>query len=155
MSKTSDEFQVRTPAGEYTIYVCSKCNIAVNDEIIKEQKVCPGCKNKDLKKEKAIEVGNIFKLKTRFSKVFNLEYKDEQGEKQDVIMGCYGIGLPRLMGSIVEIHHDKQGIIWPKSVAPYAAHLLALSGGEREAEKLYRQFQKKGGEVLYDDCKKV
>ena len=70
-------------------------------------------------------------------------------------MGCYGIGLPRLMGSIVEIHHDKQWIIWPNSVAPFATHLLALSGGEREAEKLYRQFQKKGVEVLYDDRKKI
>ena len=154
-SKYSHEFQVLTPAGEDTIYICSECNIAVNEEIIKEQKVCPSCRNKDLKKEKAIEVGNIFKLKTRFSEDFDLEYKDTQGKRQKVIMGCYGIGLSRLMGSVVEIHHDKQGIMWPESVAPYAVHLLALGGGEKEADKLYAQLQKKGTEVLYDERKEI
>lgn len=154
-SQYSHEFQVLTSAGEDTIYVCSACNIAVNEEIIKEQKVCPECKKKDFKKERAIEVGNIFKLKTRFSKDFNVEYKDTQGKGQKVIMGCYGIGLPRLMGSIVEVHNDEKGIIWPESVAPFGIHLLALLGGEKEAEKLYKQFQERSIEVLYDDRKEV
>ena len=154
-SKYSHEFQVLTPAGEDTIYICSECNIAVNEEIIKEQKVCPSCRNKDLKKEKAIEVGNIFKLKTRFSEDFDFVYKDTQGKGQKVVMGCYGIGLPRVMGSIVEVYHDEKGIIWPDSVAPFAIHLLALPGGEKEADKLYVQLQKKGIEVLYDERKEI
>ena len=66
-------------------------------------------------------------------------------------MGCYGIGLSRLMGTVVEIHHDENGIIWPESIAPFAVHLLALPGGEKEAGKLYKLLQEKGVEVLYDD----
>ncbi len=150
-SKYSHEFQVFTSAGEDTIHLCEKCNVAVNEEIMAEQKVCPECGARQLKKEKAIEVGNIFQLKTRFSSAFGLTYKDEKGKAHDVIMGCYGIGLPRLMGTIVQVHHDDKGIIWPSSTAPFAAHLLALPGGEREAEELYDQLQKQAIEVLYDD----
>lgn len=91
-SKYSHEFQTLTPAGEDTIYICEKCRVAVNEEIIKEQNSCPQCVNKKLKKEKAVEVGNIFKLKTKFSAPFDLKYKDEKGNEKEVIMGCYGVG---------------------------------------------------------------
>ena len=96
-SKYSHEFQTLTPAGEDTIYICDKCKIAVNEEIINEQNACPLCGNKNLRKEKAIETGNIFKLKIKYSQPFGLGYKDEKGDKHDVIMGCYGMGLNRLM----------------------------------------------------------
>ena len=150
-AKYSNEFQVLADAGEDTIHICDKCDIAINQEIIEEQKVCPECNSKKLRKESAIEVGNIFKLKTKFSKPFGLSYKDEKGESHDVVMGCYGIGLSRLMGTIVEVSHDEKGIIWPSSVAPFYVHLIALLGGEKVAEEMYKEFVKRDIEVLYDD----
>ena len=152
-SKYSHEFQTLTPAGEDTIYICDKCKIAVNEEIINEQNACPLCGNKNLRKEKAIETGNIFKLKIKYSQPFGLGYKDEKGDKHDVIMGCYGIGLNRLMGTIVEIFHDEKGVIWPESVAPFAAHLITISNGQKNSDKLYQNLQKTEIEVLYDDRK--
>ena len=125
-SKYSHEFQTETPAGEDIIYLCSKCKIAVNKEIIEEQKNCPKCGNEELKEVKAIEVGNIFKLKTKFSDAFNLTFTDKAGKEHLVQMGCYGIGISRLLGTIVEINHDENGIIWPKEVAPFDIHLLSL-----------------------------
>jgi prolyl-tRNA synthetase len=154
-SKYSHEFQTLTPAGEDIIYICEKCKIAVNKEIINEQNVCPQCGNKNLKEEKAIEAGNIFKLKTKYSAPFNLKYKNEKGELRDVVMGCYGIGLNRLMGTVVEIYHDEKGIVWPESVAPFKAHLLGLTVKNSKlkafAGKVYNSLQKNGVEVLYDD----
>jgi len=154
-SKYSYEFQTITLAGEDKIYLCEKCRVAVNQEIIKEQNSCPECGNKKLKMEKAIEVGNIFKLKTKFSTPFNLKYRDEKGREKEVIMGCYGIGLTRLMGAIVEVCHDEKGIIWPEAVAPYKIHLIEVRSQKLElrsfVNKIYHSLQKAGVEVLYDD----
>ena len=160
-SKHSHEFQTISSAGEDTIFLCEKCKVAINKEIILEQSSCPNCGNKNLKEEKAVEVGNIFKLKTKYSEPFDLKYRDEKGEEKAVIMGCYGIGLNRLMGAIVEIYNDKDGIIWPESVAPFKAHLLNLSKNKKFADKIYQDLsaygrstagrQKTGVEVLYDD----
>ena len=154
-SKYSHEFQTLTQAGEDTIYICDKCKIAVNEEIISEQNACPLCGNKNLRKEKAIETGNIFKLKIKYSQPFGLGYKDEKGDKHDVIMGCYGMGLNRLMGTIVEIFHDEKGIIWPEKAAPFAAHLIIIGDNQKNSDKLYQSLQKTGVEVLYDDRKDV
>jgi prolyl-tRNA synthetase len=150
-SKYSHEFQTITEAGEDTIYLCEKCDVAVNEEIIKDQPVCPECKNKNLKQEKAVEVGNIFKLGTKYSEPFHLSYKDEKGKEHLVVMGCYGIGLNRLMGVIAEVFHDEKGILWPRAVAPALVHLVSLQGGEKKAEELYKDLQEKGVVVLYDD----
>ena len=154
-SKYSHEFQTLTPAGEDTINICNKCHVAVNEEIIAEQSSCPQCASKDLKKETAVEVGNIFKLKTKYSEPFNLSYKNESGAEKHVIMGCYGIGLNRLMGTIVEKHHDDNGIIWPKSVAPFKLYLISLdtdnSDVKNYADKLYKELDQAKIEVLYDD----
>lgn len=155
-SKYSHEFQVPTGAGEDEIYVCGKCGIAVNKEIILEQKNrCPECGSKKLEIKKAIEVGNIFPLKTKFSEPFNLKYKDKKGEDKLVVMGCYGIGLSRTMGAIAEVHSDDKGIIWPDSVAPYGVELLGLSAKNARVsnatDKIYLSLQKAGLEVLYDD----
>ncbi|MBU1159988.1 prolyl-tRNA synthetase [Patescibacteria group bacterium] len=149
-SKYSHEYQTITKAGEDRIYVCDECKIAINAEIIDEQKQCPECGNKDLKEQKAIEVGNIFPLKTKYSKPFGLKYKDKNGFPKDVIMGCYGLGLGRLMGAIVEINHDEKGIIWPEAIAPFKVHLISL-GKNEEADKIYNDLSGKGVEVLYDD----
>ncbi len=154
-SKYSHEFQTVTPAGEDTIYICEKCHVAVNEEIRDEQKTCPHCENADLKKEKAVEVGNIFNLGTKFSEALDLAYVDEKGEKKFVVMGCYGIGPGRLMGTIVESLSDEKGIVWPESVAPFKIHLISIPDKEGKvahyADKLYQTLVDKGIEVLYDD----
>ena len=153
-SRYSHEFQTVTPFGEDTIYICGKCRVAINKEIIEEQDSCPQCGNKELKEEKAIEVGNIFPLKTKYSEPFGLKYTDEDGGKKDVIMGCYGIGLDRLMGTIVEVNHDEEGIIWPERVAPFQAHLLLLGRDEKVrkyADEIYTLLQEAGIDVLYDE----
>ena len=104
-----------------------------------------------MKKEKAVETGNIFKLRTKFSLAFNLKFKDRSGGENLVEMGCYGIGLSRLMGILVELFSDEKGIIWPKEVSPFQVHLIALQGGEKQAVKIYQELLDLGIEVLYDD----
>jgi len=154
-SKYSHEFQTITSAGEDTIYICDKCGVAVNEEVVKDNKPeCPKCQNKKLKKEKAIEAGNIFKLKERFSQPFNFKYLDKDGKEKLVLMGCYGLGSSRLMGTVVEIFNDKNGIIWPKSIAPFQVHLIKIGGGEevkRQVEKIYQSCLDKDIETLFDD----
>jgi prolyl-tRNA synthetase len=148
--KYSHEFQTLTSAGEDNIYICDKCRLAINREIIEEQKVCPECGNSVLREERAIEVGNIFKLGTRFSEPFKFYYTDSAGSKNPVIMGCYGFGPSRVMGTIVELYHDDKGLTWPSAVAPFAIHLLSLQQNEA-ADKLYQELSAAGFEVLYDD----
>jgi len=143
-ASNTHEFQVLTKSGEDLIFLCPKCNWAVNKEIA-EPTPCPKC-GEELIEEKAIEVGNIFPLGMKYSEALNLQFTDEQGDKKFVIMGCYGIGLGRLMGTIVEVHHDDRGMVWPESVAPFKAHLIVLAGGEQEAEKLYDSSF-----MIYDD----
>lgn len=149
-SKYSHEFQTVTPAGEDIIYVCEGCGLAINREIKDEITECPDCKNTQFVEKKAIEVGNIFKLMNKYTKPFNLNVNNDKGEKQEILMGCYGIGLGRLMGTIVEVHHDDKGIMWPEAVSPFAVHLISL-GKNEEAEALYNELRKNNIEVLYDD----
>jgi len=158
-SKYSHEFQTITDAGEDIIYLCEKCGVAVNSEIFQPATLtsdvnvagCPECGSKNLVEKKAIEVGNIFKLKTKYSEPFGLKFTDENGAEKDVIMGCYGIGLGRLLGTIAEINHDDKGIIWPESVAPFAVHLISLGSSTPKCGEIYKNLQKRGIEVLYDD----
>lgn len=149
-SKYSHEFQTVAPSGEDTIYICQKCQLAINKEMKGEMEKCPQCGGSDFQEEKSIEVGNIFKLKNKYTTPFNLKVADEKGEKKEILMGCYGIGLGRLMGTIVEIYHDEKGIIWPTAVAPFQVHLLSL-GQDEEAEKIYQELIDKKIEVLYDN----
>lgn len=152
-SKFSHEFQTETPAGEDIIYLCEKCKVAINKEVIDSQKDCPECGSTKLKEIKAVEVGNIFKNKTKYTEPFDVKYTDEKGKENLVVTGCYGIGLGRLMGTIVEVSHDERGIIWPKSVAPYQIILVSLGDEtvQKQAEKLYKDMVKRGMEVLWDD----
>jgi prolyl-tRNA synthetase len=149
-SKYSHEFQTISEAGEDLIYVCEKCSLAVNKEIIEEQSTCPQCGEKDLKETKASEVANIFKLGTKYSEPFHLNYSTDKGEQKTVIMGCYGIGLSRIMGIAAEVCHDEKGLLWPENIAPFRVHLLSL-GSNEEADKIYQSLLKAGIEVLYDD----
>ncbi|HRH30602.1 MAG TPA: His/Gly/Thr/Pro-type tRNA ligase C-terminal domain-containing protein [Candidatus Paceibacterota bacterium] len=154
-SKFSHEFQTICSTGEDTIYLDENKNIAVNkevldDEILKEL----GIEQENLKEKKAIEVGNIFKLKTKYSEPFKMEFKDEDGSNKTVLMGCYGIGISRIMGTVVEALADDRGLVWPASIAPYKVHLIMLGTKEdtkEKAEDLYKQLNEKGIEVLFDD----
>jgi prolyl-tRNA synthetase len=152
-SKYSDEFQTITQAGEDLIYICSKCGIAINKEIKAENPQCPKCANAEFEEKKAVEVGNIFPLGTKYSAPFDLKFTDKDATDKTVIMGCYGIGLGRVMGAIVEASHDEKGIIWPKSVAPFLVHIIALDGAKakKTAQKLYTDCKKQNIQVLYDD----
>jgi len=155
-AKFSHEFQVVCTSGEDTIYYCSRCKLARNKELIDENQkevLCAHCNGKT-EKLKAAEVGNIFLLKTKYSDPFELTYKDERGEEQLVYMGCYGIGISRLMGVVVEVHNDASGIIWPSSLAPFGAHLLVLGENQtvrKKADTVYQKLLQAGIEVLYDD----
>lgn len=149
--KISYEFMVLTDAGEDDILYCDVCEFCVNAEIAKEKEGahCTRCGKGKLAKAKASEVGNVFDLGQKFVKDFDLTFTDRDGKKQYPVMGCYGIGISRLMGVIVEKFNDKDGIIWPEAVAPFKAHLLALSGAD--GGNAYQSLQKAGIEVLYDD----
>lgn len=154
-SKYSHEFQTLSEAGEDTIYVDEEKKIAVNKEVYTDEVLKDlGLDKNKLVEKKAIEVGNIFSLGHKFSEPLNLKYKDEAGKDQLVFMGSYGIGISRLMGTIVEAYHDDKGIVWPEAVAPFQVHLLVLSSQSTvlsEAEKIYADLQKAVIEVLYDD----
>jgi prolyl-tRNA synthetase len=154
-SKFSHEFQTLNKNGEDTIYLCKKCNIAVNKDIIDVQKTCPDCGNDKLETVKATEVGNIFKLRSKYSKAFNFYYSNQKGQEKIVEMGCFGFGPSRTMGAIVEVFHDDKGIIWPKSIAPYQVHLIGLDLFDDKikdkAEEIYKQLLDKNIEVLFDD----
>ena len=154
-SKYSHEFQTLTKAGEDLIYICNKCRVAINKEILDDLKSsCPVCGNKDLREEKAVETGNIFKLGTKYTEPFDLNYIDKDGNKNFVIMGCFGIGLTRLLGAITEASNDDRGIIWPEAVAPFKVNLISLKKNA-ETAKIYNDLQQAGIEVLYDDRDEV
>lgn len=151
--KISYEFEVLTDAGEANILYCDSCEFCVNvDDFTKYKNGdrCPKCGKSDLKSATASEVGNVFDLGRKYSEAFDLSYTDQNGERKYPIMGCYGIGITRTMGVIVEKFHDEKGIIWPKNLAPFLVHLVDIQQTE-EAEKIYEQLKKEGVEILWDD----
>ncbi|MCA3244476.1 MAG: prolyl-tRNA synthetase [Alphaproteobacteria bacterium] len=169
-SKYSHEFQTLTDSGEDVVYAIPGTTevlgvqerFAINSEIIDDQEALrgilpnyqPGDEQK-LVQHKTIEVGNIFKLGTRFSSACGLTFADKDGKPQHPIMGCYGIGPSRMMGTIAEILSDEKGLIWPEEVAPYKVNLLNLKASDatttQAADALYDTLQRAGVEVLYDD----
>jgi prolyl-tRNA synthetase len=178
--KHSHEFQVITEAGEDTIFYCDcdcGCDFADNAEVWDNtaagELLCTGCGHTSIKQGKSIEVGNIFDLGVKFSKDFDLYYTDKDGKKKPVIIGCYGIGISRLMGALVEQLSDDRGLVWPKEVAPYDIYLTYFKSKKddyreelpRLAEILYKQLQTvydgNLGEIagkwriLFDDREKV
>lgn len=146
----SREFMMLCEAGEDKIVYCPKCDWAANVEKTKEGK-CPKCGAKT-ETSNSIENGHIFKLGLKYSTTVGAYFVDKNGSKKPIVMGCYGIGLGRLMATVVEVHHDGKGIIWPKSIAPYQVHLIAL---KVNGDKIYQELEKAGIEVLYDDREDV
>ena len=155
-SKYSHEFQTITDAGEDSIFVDEKKKIAINKEVMNDEVLKDlGVNKADLIEKKAVEVGNIFSLGTKFSDSFELIYSNENGEKKPVIMGSYGIGPGRVMGTIAEVLSDDKGLVWPESVAPFAIHIISIEDKDGKvrvkADALYERLMKKGVEVLYDN----
>lgn len=154
-SEYSHEFQTLSPAGEDTIYLSRRKKIAINKEIYTEKtRASLELQESDMTEEKSIEVGNIFKLGTKFSEPLGLLYKDQSGESKPVIMGSYGIGPGRIMGTIAELFSDERGLVWPESVAPFSIHLLRVGNSDavrQAADDLYAEILKNGGDVLFDD----
>ena len=167
-SKYSHEFQTIADNGEDTIWLCNNCQIAINNEIIEEHgKKCKEC-DKELEKQNAIEVGNIFKLGTKFSQALELSINNKDGKKIPVEMASFGIGPTRIMGAIVEVNHDENGIIWGKNVAPYNAHIIEIRNPKFEirnksktqnikskTQEIVDQLENAGLEVLVDDREDV
>jgi len=148
----SHEFMMLCETGEDKILFCPKCDFATSKEALKKCSKCDSL----LEEGRAIENGHIFKLGTKYSKSMNAFFVDEKGRKQLIWMGCYGIGVGRLMGTVIEAHHDEKGIIWPESIAPFKAHLICLDEGETKmADDIYQKLEKEGIEVLYDDRKDI
>jgi len=151
----SDEFQTLSDVGEDTIYVDETKKIAINEEILTDENLAKvGLTRDNLVQKRAVEVGNTFPLESKYTDALDVYYTDEKGEKQHIIMGCYGIGVSRLVGVIVEKFADEKGMVWPKNVAPYQVYLASVGRDEsilEHAEVLYKALTDAGIEVLYDD----
>lgn len=148
----TEEFMVEASSGEDRILVCSSFDFAANIEL-GEKTLCPKCNGKLIIK-RSIEAGQIFKLGTKYSQAMLATFTDEKGKSRPVVMGCYGIGVSRLLSTVVEIHHDEKGILWPREIAPFQVHLLSVGKSpdqQSRAERLSKALQDAGVEVLFDD----
>lgn len=149
-TKFSHEFQTICEAGEDILYANNEHTVAVNEEVLDAAIQELGIEKEDLQPVKSAEVGNIFKFGTEKAELMGVFYTDREGKKQSPYLASYGIGITRVMGTIVEKLSDEKGLVWPQSIAPYQVHLLAL-GDFAAAEKVYTALQARGVEVLYDD----
>lgn len=155
-TKVSYEFEVLTDAGEANILYCDTCEFCVNTDDFtnyKEGDSCPKCGRSSLLPARASEVGNVFDLGQKYSQAFDLTVTDKKGKKIYPMMGCYGIGISRTMGTLVEKFHDGKGIIWPEAVAPFQAHLIDLSTQRKEksAQIVYEKLVGAKIDVLWDE----
>lgn len=152
-SKYSHEFQTLSDVGEDLIYVHEGKKLAINEEVYTDEVLADlGITKDELVQKKAVEVGNVFTLGTKFSDAIDLNYADESGKNQRVFMGSYGIGPSRLMGLLAEHFADEKGLVWPENIAPYKVYLVSIGEkGSEKADELYRELINKGVEVLYDD----
>lgn len=151
--KVSHEFMVPAGEGEDTVLLCSACKAT---SAFKEDSpvVCKACAG-EVKKINAIEVGHVFKLGTKYSSLLGANYLDDKGTLQPIIMGCYGIGVSRLISTIIEQNHDDAGIIFPAQVSPFRAIILALEASDttimEKAKAIYEGLMRRGADVLLDD----
>lgn len=152
-AKYSHEFQTVSAVGEDTIYVHEAKRLAINEEVYNDEVLADlGIERSELVTKKAVEVGNIFTLGTKFSDALDLSYTDQDGTSKKVFMGSYGIGPSRLMGLVAEHFADDNGLVWPENIAPYRVYLVSIGeAGTKAADTLYKSLTNKGIEVLYDD----
>lgn len=153
--KFSHEFQTLCDAGEDNIYVHKTEKVAFNEEIFNDETLAKmNFSKSDFDLRKAAEVGNIFTFGTKKCEELGLYFNDKDGNKKPVYLGSYGIGITRLMGVIAEVFSDDKGMVWPKEVSPFAVHLVRLGDKEETisfADKVYKDLESRGIEVLYDD----
>lgn len=153
--KFSDEYQTVSEVGEDTIYIDEKKKLAINEEIYNDANLKKvGLNKTGLVKKRAVEAANIFPLETKYTDALDVYYTDESGRRQSIIMGCYGIGVSRLMGLIAEHFADKKGLVWPENIAPAQVYLARLGDDKKvidAADTLYKELEDGGVSVLYDD----
>ncbi len=150
----SDEFQTLSEVGEDKIFVDEAKKVAINEEIMTDENLAKlGLNRDDLIEKRGVEVGNTFHLESKYTDALGVNYVNEQGERQPIIMGCYGIGVSRLMGVIAEHFSDDKGLVWPEAIAPAKVYLVRIGGEQavKLADELYEQLNAQGIEVLYDD----
>jgi len=154
----SHEFMVPAPIGEDMIVSCLSCDFRAGvTEERNEGAKCPKCKKGQLTTQVAIELGHIFQLGTKYSKALGAQYLDKNGKQKPIIMGCYGIGVSRVIAAIIEKNNDESGIIWPRGVAPFDIEILPIQGGDANgeigdlADQYCTELSNQGLEVLVDD----
>ena len=137
-SKYSHEFQTFLPVGEDTVYYNKDHSVVLNEEVLNDEVLADlGVKREELEPTTAAEVGNIFTLRYKFSEPLGLEVNNKDGKRETVFMGCYGIGVSRVMGVIVEKYADDKGLVWPENIAPYKYYLIGIGeAGEKIAKEL-------------------
>ncbi|MBQ3293802.1 prolyl-tRNA synthetase [Candidatus Saccharibacteria bacterium] len=151
-SKYSHEYQTLLPVGEDTIYYNKDKSVVLNKEVLNDEVLNDlGVRREELSETTAAEVGNIFTLKYKYSEPRGLKYQDGEGKQETVFMGCYGIGVSRVLGVIVEKYADEKGLVFPEAVAPYKYYFVGIGEkGEAEAEKIYEENRMKD-EIILDD----
>lgn len=152
----SHEFLVTAPIGEDVVFHCAHCGqVQGANKGHSESEKCPVCRQGILEKKVAIELGHIFQLGVKYSQAQKVLFLDDDGKQKPVIMGCYGIGVSRLIAAIVETHFDKDGMIWPPEVSPFDVEILVLQTDDQEMMALARQYHdglsEQGYSVLVDD----
>lgn len=150
--KVSHEFMAPSPLGEDIVLLCPKCQ--TSGAFKEDQSICPKCGGQ-MDKVNTTEVGHIFKLGTKYSQAMQANFSDSSGQLKPLVMGCYGIGVSRLIAAIIEQNNDADGMIWPKQVTPFKIIILPLDTTNQAvmeaAQNLYREFASSGLDVLFDD----
>ncbi len=149
-SKYSHEYQTLLPVGEDTVYYNEDKSVVLNKEVYTPEVLADlGVEGDNFESTEGAEVGNIFKLKFKYSEPLDLKFSDTDNSQKTVYMGCYGIGVTRVMGVIVEKYADEKGLVWPENIAPYKYYLVGIGGeGIKKAEELYTGRE---NEIIYDD----
>jgi prolyl-tRNA synthetase len=154
-SQFSDEFQTLSHVGEDTVYLHEEKRIGINKEVYTDDVLKQlGLNKEELVEKRAVEVGNIFPLGSKYSDALDLYYTDESGNRSSIIMGCYGIGVSRLMGLLAEHFADDKGLVWPENIAPAKIYIARLGDKDevvKESDELYSALTAAGIQVIYDD----
>jgi prolyl-tRNA synthetase len=151
-SRFSDEFQTISEVGEDTIYVDEAKKVAINKEIMTDENLEKlGLNKETLVEKRGVEVGNTFHLESKYTDTLDVFYNDENGQKQSIVAGCYGIGISRLMGVIAEHFADDKGLVWPDNIAPFRVYLVQIGDVSEQAQSVYDALQNAGITVLWDD----
>jgi len=139
-NRLSDEFQTLSSVGEDKVFIDEAKHIGINEEVMTDENLALlGLNRESLVEKRAVEVGNTFHLESKYTDALDVYYTDESGARQSIIMGCYGIGVSRLMGVVAELFADEKGLVWPEAVAPYKIYLVRIGGDTavKHADELY------------------